>query len=239
MLKFGGTSYPLAIPDADTRSLARICDPFSSIYLEFCQTVINHYCQAAWIATGVGGDSKKTDRRACQQATTLPPERYLANVGYSFPLLALYPVNDQPAAMRTLRWSQTTTIYQLDYVLPPVTVEEGERVMGLLRAVRKLLVGVTDKLGDGSYQTGEELLGTAGVESVRFLQAEYGFVGGDGAAARPMIAMQLEVKDREMHDTTDDVALDRIKLTVQSVGENDDPTASFEVLSYSDTDPEA
>ena len=62
MLKFGGTSYPLALPDADTRSLARICDPFASIYLEFCQTVINHYCQAAWIATGVGGDSKKTDR---------------------------------------------------------------------------------------------------------------------------------------------------------------------------------
>lgn len=237
MLKFGGITYPIAVP-GDGNSLARLCDPFQAIYLEFAQTVINHYCAAALKAVLKLG-SRRQGREACEQTTALPPELYL-RAGYQFPLLALYPEKDGPAENRTLRWKKTTTLYRLDYVLPPFTEAEAERALPLLQAVRRLLVETTARLHDPSYNSGEDFQNVAGIEQMRFLGADYGMLGNPDNPRLPhVLSMQLEVVHREDVDLSDAVPLDRIALTVQSVGETQDPTASFEVLSYSDTDPEA
>ena len=226
-LKFGGVTYPLVLP-ADTLSLGRTCDPFAQVFLEFYQAVINHYCASAFTTAMAGQMGRAPDRLACLETTTNPPELYLRSQAYDPPFLALYPVQDDPEAMHTLKWSKTVSRYQLDYVLPPLDAETAERVLPILPAVRRLLVQVTRKLGDKNFDSGAEVMGLAGVMSAQFLSASYGFLPKDEIELFPALQMQMQVVHREDHDPSDDRVLDRIQTTIESEG-----ATAFEIVSYS------
>ncbi len=228
-LKFGGVTYPLVVP-ADTRSLARTCDPFVSVFLEFYQAIIEFYCGKAYVIALGAQTGKTPDRRACAETTTLPPELYLEGRAFKFPLLALYPLSDAGEAMHTMRWSKTSTTYQLDYVLPSLDGDTAERVLTILAAVRRLLILVTRKLGDEKYEDGVEVMALAGVMSVKFGSASYGMLPKNSAPGLPFVGMQLVVEHREDVDPSGDVLLERITTTVNSENET-----VFQVIAASDT----
>lgn len=215
-LKFGGTTYPLAMPG--NRNLQTICDPFVPAFLAFCQFLINHYCEAAYVHAMAGQAGPVFANSACVETTTLPPELYLVGRPMRLPLLALYPVDDTPAKMKTMRWSATVTRYAMDYVLPPLDAATMEHVAPILPAVRRLIVNSAWNYQDPNYLAGVEPLTLAGVMEIHFLSASYGFLKHNDVTSMPTLSMSLEVHHREDHDPTDDTALDQLALTVNAEG---------------------
>lgn len=241
--KIGGVWYPLRGTGNDATStgisVVRDVDPGTFYLLRFFERLLN------WgISDGVAAvlpallPGGPTQGIAVRQTTTVDPMVWLRAHTWSFPLLALYPVTDEPARDRTGTWSQTTTAYKLAYVLPPMTTEQAEHGFALLTAARRLLVLATEHHGASPIDSGGNPLADAGVNTIEFNRAEYGVLqSGEGAASYPSLVADVVVQYREEADDEQGVASAYMQAAVDSLDGADVigvDTAAFTVTARSD-----
>lgn len=225
--KIGGVWYPLRGTGNDQTttgvSVVRDVDPGSHYLLRFFERILN------WgIADGVAAvlpsmpAGGPTQGIAVRQTTTVDPMVWLKAHTWRFPLLALYPVSEEPARDRTGTWAQTTTVYKLAYVLPPMTAEQAEHGFALLMSARRLMVLGCEHFGASPIDSGDNPLEDAGVNTVEFARAEYGVLqSSEGASSYPSLVADLVVTYREQSDDEQGVAAAYNLLTVDSLDEAD------------------
>jgi len=241
--KIGGVWFPLRGTGNDQTttgvSVVRDVDPGCYYLLRFFERVLNwgiaDGVSAVLPAMGAGGPAQGL---AVQATTTVDPMVWLKAHTWRFPLLALYPVTEEPARDRTGTWSQTTTAYKLAYILPPMTTDQAEHGFALLTAARRLLVLATEHFGASTIDGGGNPLEDAGVNTVEFNRAEYGVLqSGEGAASYPSLVADVVVQYREEADDEQGVASAYMQAAIDSLDGADVigvDTAAFTVTARSD-----
>lgn len=241
--RIGGVWYPLRGTDNDPTSagvsVARAVDPAGYYLLRYFERVLNWAVgdgvSALLPALQAGGPMQGV---AVRQTTNVDPLLWLKATTWRFPLLALYPVSEEPARDRTTTWSQTATLYKLAYLLPPMTSDQAERGFALLTAARRILVLATEHLGADAIDSGGNPLEDAGVNTVTFNRAEYGVLEeGDGARSYPSLVADVVVEIREQADDEQGVAAAYNQIAVDSLDNADVigvDTAAFTVTARDD-----
>lgn len=240
-LKIGGVWYPLRATDNDALasgvSVLRAVDPGCYYLLRYFERVLN-WAIGTGIADVVPPSPGAPLGTAVRQTTNVDPMVWLHANTWRWPLLALYPVSEEPARDRTAVWSQTTTLYKLAYLLPPMTADQAERGFALLTAARRVLVLATESHGVLDIDSGGNPLSDAGVNTVEFNKAEYGVLqSSDGALSYPSLLADVVVQYREQADDEQGVASAYSQLVVDSLDGADVigvDTAAFTVTSRSD-----
>lgn len=145
--KHGGTLFPLA--SAITNGLLKDADPGLYYALDFFTTVIRTHLSTRLVAEAADiGHTGITS--AVMMAVPYSPEPFLTEEQLRFPLLAVYRKSDT-FNDRTLAWRLSTGEWGLDYVLPPLTAAQAERLLPALNAVRVILENRTDLGFDASW----------------------------------------------------------------------------------------
>lgn len=241
--KIGGVQYPVTgasdEPTTAGVSVAASLDPGSYFLLRYFERVLNWALKDALLtvfpAAGAGGP---TSGAAVQQTTTIDPLIWLQGNTWRWPLLALYPVGDDPVRPRTARWDQVATNYKLAYLLPPMTADQAERGFALLMAARRVLMLATEHFGADPIDGGTNPLIAAGVCELRFGRAEYGVLQReDGAQSYPSLVADISVDYREEADDLAGVADAFSLLTVDATDPADvigTDAAAFTVTARSD-----
>jgi hypothetical protein len=215
-LQIGGITYPVALPGAD-KSLVPFVDPVLAKLLPYYRAVLRHYLDAAF-ASAMAGQATT----ACSEAVGVDVSEYLENLAPRLPLLAMYPVRTGEARLVTLELYADTTVYRLDYYLPVLNADQAVRVLPLLQAARKLLVGATYAQGDenvaGSLAS-SGVLAQAGVTEMRVGRSEFTKMG-EAAHRVPLLSIEVEV-DVQGRPTFDGADLSAINASLDVGAEAD------------------
>jgi len=195
---FGGIRFPLS---AATPTV-NVADPWLARALPFWQQCIKTYIADAYQAAYPGSKTGP-----CAKTVSCDPVPFLDTVVLPAPLLAVFPTGGS-MARQTLERDQITTDYRVCYVLPAATFDTLDRVTPLLWAVYVLLVGVTEKQSDDSYQSGARVWHEAGTDDVVWQDYEIGFLEDEKRAGHFMPALMATVRVRigDEYDDTDATA---------------------------------
>lgn len=147
LFKHGGVAFPLAT--AVTNGLLKDADPALYYALDFYTTIIRTHLttRLAAEATACGYTSITN---AVAMAVPYHPLPFMAEEQLKFPLLAVYRKSDT-FNDRTMTWRLSTGEWGLDYILPPMTAAQAERLLPALNAVRVIVENRTDLGFDPSW----------------------------------------------------------------------------------------
>ena len=98
---------------------------------------------------------------------------YLREAQFDFPLLAIYRMTARyPEA--TASWTRDEGEWGVDYVLPPLSASQAERIVPILRAVGVVIENRTRQGWDPSYRGGEKIVNTAAIDAIGLMSGTYG-----------------------------------------------------------------
>jgi hypothetical protein len=197
----GGLTGPVEAP-VTAGSLLAHCDPFLASALPYWQHVINHYLSRAYVAALAWQGTPATEQ-ACVDTLPLDPAPYLAPILLRLPFLACYPVSGR-GGERTLHKSKTNALYRIVYALPSgLTLDQHRRLHPILRAAVDLLTLACDEGGLDSYQSGERIWATAGVDRVAITAWTIGaYAEGETlTGVIPALQADVEIESSERWDS--------------------------------------
>lgn len=198
--QWGGVTFPMGTSLANpSRPLLRDADPALYWALQYWQAMIIQYMGARLIAE-VGFMTGLPIASAVLDTAHFDPTPYLLDhPEFKFPLLAAYRVEDT-FGQRTVTWENTTSQWEVTYVLPRLHWAGARRFIPFLHAVTVCLDNRTTQGFDASYLNGAQVWGAgyANLESIGFTSARYGrFDDADGVAYYS-VSMRATVKERVM-----------------------------------------
>jgi hypothetical protein len=166
----GGVTYPLTTQATGT-SLVDVCDPALAKLISFISFRVNLYLGDALTGAVAAGNppiGANVRRTFSQDALSLIAKAEQA----AFPFLAIWRKKSK-FDDRTSNWRQDTCTMGFAYVLPPMTLEQGEKFAHVLHAVT-VIVKHSLYLGfDPAYNDSERIFETSGIASARLTTATY------------------------------------------------------------------
>lgn len=213
--KWGGTTYPLAtVASGATGTLVQRVDPAVYYMADYLTTMLATYAGAAWAeqATAVGGQF--TGKSIVAYTMTRDPAPDLTDEQIKFPLLAVYRVSAKDFD-HTLTWERSDEVWRVDYVLPPMSAAERERILPFLDAAHDITTKKVTDLQDASYRSGARIgdTGVTGIMEAGVIDAKFS-AWDNGKQLFPAVQMTLSVKQRRgiPSDAFDD--MDGVDLAV-------------------------
>src|SRR5690348_12262480 len=132
----GGAQFPLT--DATSNSLLRDCDPALYYTLDFFQSVLRTHLEARFLAECANVPSILVANRPpsgiVQTAAPYDPAPYLTQFQAGFPLLAVYR-SKSVFKWKTQAFMDTVGAWYVEYVLPPMTAGQMDRISPILRGI--------------------------------------------------------------------------------------------------------
>lgn len=247
--QWGAVQYPLT--SSTSRSALEDADPALFEATGFFEGVLAIHLGARWDAevTAIG----LPELAGSIVASTSPydPVPVFQQAQFQFPLLALYRIDGSFGA-RTVDRAHEVSRWGLDWVLPPLTPAQLERLYPFLHSASRVLNDRTDYGYDPDYEAGRKVWDIGGVERIGFVKHQFTWLqnrgpGMTGAAAAlntafPCLHMELEVAERRMlsgdptpGNTSTPLALftpfDGSDVTVKSTDATD-PTGGVDIASF-------
>ena len=204
----GGTVYPLR---TDITFL-QAADPALFFMLDFFTYLITTYVGAA-IIQAVNLSGAPVLAPVMQRYPGLPNPTQMAENQYKFPLLAIGRTRTR-GRRKTIGWEDMRGLFDLMYVLPPLTAGQGESLIPMLEAIKEVLQHKTTQSFDVNYTppggtAGQSPWGLqfASVEEIGFGQdqlgesdvAEFGYLPHAGNIYFPTLKMHGYILERDMY----------------------------------------
>lgn len=194
--KFGGATYPLTSSLANP--LLRDADPSLWYAIEYFASVITTHVEARLLAECAQAPAIAAITKAVAYVTSVDPTVVLLESQVQFPLLSVYRRSDE-YDQRTLAYDHATSEWGVEFVLPPLSPAQYERVYPILKAVRDTLLDRIENTFDPGYQNGAKVWQLAQLESVRLTKGRFGSYDHDtGNLVFPAFMGTLLVKERQM-----------------------------------------
>lgn len=167
--RHGAVTFPL--PSATTNTLLADADPALSTAMSYYAAMLELHIGAriAAQATAAGLSWSK----AVAISVPYDPEPYLLDAYLGFPLLAVYRSSDI-IDDRTTVWRETVSEWSVDYVLPPLSAAQAEKLVPILNTIGRVLDYVSTEGGDSSYQSDASVWENCELSRIRFLKGTYG-----------------------------------------------------------------
>lgn len=148
--KFGRLELPL---DTSTAGSLVSLDPARDIILDLFAAAINSELEPVW-SRAVAGTPLETKNPVQLKLPALPSEEAMGQMKADFPMLA---VGRSVKPMTVEPWSldqdQLKTLWDVDYVLCPLSLTNEMRVRDVLQAVGKTLTSTVRRGGHKAYLT--------------------------------------------------------------------------------------
>jgi hypothetical protein len=189
--KHGGVSYPLAIT-ADP--LLKSADPAMYYALDYFQSVLNTYLGPRLLAEASRAPAIASITAAVSSVLPMDPLPYLQEQQFKFPLLAVYRKSEKFSQL-TAAVGQDDSEWCVDYILPPLTGGQLERINPALRAVGQILYNRIENMMDPDYADGAAIWTLAGIAKIELTEASYGAFSGTGNLVFPAWRGKLTVKE--------------------------------------------
>lgn len=192
---FGIANVTFPLVAATTNGLLLDADPSCYYLLDFLASVIGTHLGDRWEAEcALAGRTDITS--AIASRVPYDPAPYLRGTQYEFPMLAVYRERETYRETDSV-FAASETDWAIDYVLPPMSAGDAERLLPMLRAVGAV---VNQRLGasqDDAYSTTESLCDRAGFASAVMDRAEYGSWQHGDDLSLPAIRMHVRTVEKE------------------------------------------
>ncbi len=188
----GGVTYPIAA--ATTNTFLKDADPAIYYTIDFFQSVLNTYLTARLTAELSRSPAITALTAAVASVVPLDPLPYLQEQNFKFPLLAVHRSKETFTRM-SLSTMGDDSEWAVDYILPPLTGAQMERLSPLLRAVGQVLSNRIENVSDPAYAGGANIWTLAGIAKVELTEASYGAFAGTGNQVFPAWRGKLVVKE--------------------------------------------
>lgn len=188
--KFGGTTFPLTASTAN--SLLKDVDPALYYLLDYFAAVIQIHLGSRIAAECLAGGI--TVSSSVANKIPLDPSPYLAESQYKFPLLAAYRENSVDSEHSTVLYHDSTEV-GVQYILPPLSAGQAERLLPILRGVKAVLTNRTVQGFDPNYNSGALVWTLSGIEEIQVTKSSYGKYDFGGKLVFPTLRMGFVVKE--------------------------------------------
>lgn len=213
---FDSVVFP-AVPGETLSSL----DPVTNTILRYFTNVIKINLGAAFAAdaalcgfTNAKGMNFLIDGYMVAQSVSFPVSSSLSVADYKFPLLSVYRTKrkfTQNSSMKVIIESE----YDVNYILPPLSIIQFNKLYKYLSAVSDVLVDRTWRGLDINYNHGEQVWKTAKVAYALMHGDEYGsFLGQDGKTEFPSIKLSLTMMEESQFVPSNYNELDNVFFEV-------------------------
>lgn len=176
--RFGRVSLPLA---ASTESSLEYLDPANQILLDLFAAALNAELAPVWDSAVAGTALEGKDGPSTpvmQRLSAVPDAATLQSVKVAFPLLCVARSSSRPAQGDELSLDKPRRVqlWDVDYLLCPLTVGNEQRVAPVLPLVDSILRSVIEEGGHLAYRTAtnqgftyaQNVLGDRGDNTCRF-----------------------------------------------------------------------
>lgn len=189
-------------------SLIATCDPVLSGLTAAFAAILKTKLNAAWAAAAQGFASDGTTPVAVVSTFSLEPERAIAQRTWQWPALALWRGSEKWTQV-TRAWDGCDAVINGAYILPPMTQEMHDRLGHIRVAVIRTLRAYIENCGDSSYTmpgvtpATTDFITTLGIDKLYLTDAVYGvYEASDTQLGHPAVTFKLELREREMPNTT-------------------------------------
>ena len=190
--KYGGATYPL--PSSTANQLLLDADPSLYYVLDYFQSVLNTHMSARLLAECAKSPVIAAVTSAVMAVCPYDPTPFLQEQQFRFPLLAVYRKKDKYIWKTIGVWDDASE-WCVDYILPPVTGGQMERINPILRSTGVILRNRIETKMDPSYQAGIDIWAKANLEEITLDEASYGGFAGTGNQMFPAWRGKLIVKE--------------------------------------------
>jgi hypothetical protein len=191
----GGSTYPLTT--STTNSLLLDADPSLYYVLDYFQSVLNTYLAPRFAAELARAPALTLITQLVQAVAPYDVSPYLTQMQQSFPLLSVYR-NTSKFVWRAQSWMRDDSTWTVEYILPPLSPAQVERLRPILRSIEAVLLDRIENTFDPAYRSGVSPWALAGLEEIVLQEAQHGFYAGDGNLVFPSWKATLLVKERQM-----------------------------------------
>lgn len=190
--KYGGANFPLTTSTAN--SLLQDADPSLYYVLDYFASVINTHLSERLLVETQRAPAIPAITAAVAAVVPYDPTPYLQEQNFRFPLLAIHRVKEKNI-WKAVGIMDDESEWAVDYILPPLTGGQMERVSPILRSVGRVLVNRIENKMDPSYRDGADVWALANLEEIWLEEASYGgFVAGSNLMF-PAFRGKLRVKE--------------------------------------------
>ena len=195
-LRQGGVVLPLTASTAN--SLLRDADPALFHVLDFVRYLLRTNLEARLAAESLVCGAEIT--AAVRTAIPFDPSPYLTADQIQFPLLAIYRQSAESES-RTQAWTTSVSTLNIDYVLPPLSAGQAERILPILHACSALMARSIQLGADPGYAPQGGVLGQpvwqfAGIEKIDLGSEKYGVWTDGGELVFHAWSAQLRLSER-------------------------------------------
>ncbi len=187
----GGVTYP--IPVSITNTLLKDADPAIYYTLDYFQSVLNTYMRPRLLTEIARSPAITSITTAVSAVVPLDPVPYLQEQHFKFPLLAVYR-KKETFREKSVALFEDDAEWAVDYILPPVTGGQLERLAPFLRAAGQILFNRIENMMDPAYSNGAAVWDLAGISKIELVEASYGGYAGTGGLFFPAWRGKLMVK---------------------------------------------
>lgn len=195
-IRQGAVVLPLAASTAN--SLLQDADPALFHTLGFLRFLVTHHLGARLVAEAALCGAPIV--AAVGSAMPFDPSPYLASGQLKFPLLAVYRQSSE-SVQRSDSWLQNNGTLMIDYVLPPLTAGQAERLLPILHACSAMMARAIQLGAEASYvpvggAPGEPVWRRAGIEKIELASETYGTWSDGGELVFQTWSAQLRISER-------------------------------------------
>lgn len=217
--RHGGTTYPL--PATVNNTLLQDADPALFYTLDYFTSVIGTMLGARF--------QKEIARTPAMTGVTSPivtvvpydPTPWLQESQFRFPLLSVFRKKDK-WTWKTIGVHEDAGEWEVDYILPPVTAGQMERMAPFLHSVGVILNDRIENVFDPSYRSGAHVWELAGISEIKLDEASYGGWQAAGGLYYPTWKGKLIVKEVDpftgQYSNLQPLTFINSTVTVQSAG---------------------
>jgi hypothetical protein len=192
--KRGGVSYPI------TASLANPAlqdvDPALYYTLSFFESVLNTYLGPRMLAEAARAPAIAAITDAVAGVIPVDPTPYLQEQHFKFPLLAVYRKRES-FEDKTLVVGTVKSQWAIDYIMPPLTPGQMERMYPFLHAVGQVLHNRIENVSDPGYEDTLAVWEAAGLDKIELEEAVYGNFAGTGNLVFPAWRALMTVSESD------------------------------------------
>ena len=193
----GGATYPLS--STANGQLLKDADPALYYAADFWSTMITTYIGPRLIAEAADANVSAPIPKAVATMVSFDPAPYLQETQFAFPVLAVYRKSEK-YERKTVSWMRDIGEWIVEYILPPLSPGQAQRLLPALRAAGSVLVNRTENMFDPNYASGARVWGAgyANLEEISFVEGKYGLYAGAGNLAFYGLQQRVTVKERDM-----------------------------------------
>lgn len=194
--RIGQMRVPTKASDVDDTALTLApLDPARDTLLALLAAAINFELGPAWAKAAAAG-TPLTGKQPVSDTWPGPPspEVLLQRAG-SFPMLFLSRDGDGTYEDFSLVKKQLRQMWELHYVLSPLTIGDTRKLQDILVRIGAVVLGTIERKGHPAYQGGAPVLYTSGFATLNIGRTRRGqarFVTGDNAPTYWMFSADIE-----------------------------------------------